>query len=124
MQILHELPAEDRKEVVDKFNNMTVAPTQSEIHTFTSGMIRSTDADNVRYDLIPNEGLKRIAATLQKGAVKYGEHNWKKGMPVGECLNHAIRHIYKYLEGDKTEDHLAHASCNLLFCMYYEAQEE
>jgi hypothetical protein len=51
---------------------------------------------------------------MARGAVRYGEDNWQKGIPIKDCLNHAIDHIYKYLSGDRTEDHLAHAACNLL----------
>ena len=46
--------------------------------------------------------------------MRYVEDNWQKGIPIKDCLNHAIDHIYKYLSGDRTEDHLAHAACNLL----------
>lgn len=35
-------------------------------------------------------------------------------MDIATLLNHALRHIYKYLSGDRTEDHLGHASWNLL----------
>ena len=45
-------------------------------------------------------------------------------MPIGETLNHAIKHIFDYLAGDRTEDHLAHASANLFFVMHYEGERK
>jgi hypothetical protein len=57
---------------------------------------------------------------MGRGAVTYGENNWQKGMPLSHCLNHALAHLYKYLEGDRTEDHLAHAACNLLMACHFE----
>lgn len=74
----------------------------------------------LRYDLIPIGGLKRVARVCFEGAKKYGEDNWLKGIPVGNLINHAINHIYLYLEGDETEDHLAHAAWNLLAALHFD----
>jgi len=57
---------------------------------------------------------------MAEGADKYGEHNWQKGFPVNDILNHAIAHIYNYLSGDRTEEHLAHAAANLLMAIHTE----
>ena len=73
-----------------------------------------------RYDLVPAEGLRRAAETMARGAATYGENNWQKGMPLSHCLNHAVAHIFRYLEGDRSEDHLAHAACNLLMARHFE----
>ena len=35
-------------------------------------------------------------------------------MPATDMLNHAIRHIYLFLAGDRSEDHLGHAGWNVL----------
>jgi len=87
---------------------------------FETGAVRSNDADNVRYDLITPIGLRRLAETYAEGAKKYGEHNWRKGIPASDLINHAIRHIYLWLDGDNREDHLAHAVWNLMTCMHFE----
>jgi hypothetical protein len=57
---------------------------------------------------------------MAEGAAKYGEFNWQKGMPMGDTLSHAIAHIYKYLSGDRTEQHLSHAAANLLMAIHME----
>jgi hypothetical protein len=74
----------------------------------------------VRFDLITPIGLRRLAETCAEGAKKYGDHNWQKGIPASVMLNHAIRHIYLWLEGDDTEDHLAHAAWNILGVAHFE----
>ena len=81
---------------------------------FSSGAVRSTDADGYRLDLVPAEGLIRAGVAAAHGAEKYGEHNWQKGMPLSEFINHLLVHIYKYLAGDRTEDHLGHAAWNAM----------
>jgi hypothetical protein len=50
---------------------------------------------------------------MATGAERYGEKNWM-GLPPESMVNHAIRHLYLYLAGDKSEDHAVHAACNCL----------
>jgi len=90
------------------------------IKKFSTGAVRGTDADDVRFDLIPPKPLFRLARTYKEGADKYGENNWKAGIPASNLINHALRHIYLWLSGDKSEDHLAHAVWNLISTMYFE----
>lgn len=89
-------------------------PAADNIKRFETGAVRSADREGQRYDLISPIGLRRLAETCHEGAVKYSDFNWERGMPVSEMLNHAIAHIYNYLAGDRSEDHLAHAAWNLL----------
>jgi len=93
--------------------------------TFPTGAVRSADANDVRFDLITPIGLRRLAETCAEGARKYGDFNWQKGIPASQMLNHAIRHLYLWLEGDNQEDHLAHAAWNILgVCHFEEALPE
>lgn len=88
---------------------------------FSTGAVRSSDKASVRYDLISPIGMRRLAETMEEGRKKYGYFNWERGMPIGDILNHAIAHIYAYLEGKPTnEDDLAHAAWNLLAAMHME----
>lgn len=88
--------------------------------SYETGAVRSTDAEQVRFDLISPIGLSRVAATCAEGAQKYGDYNWEKGMPISDLLNHGLRHLYLYLAGDRSEDHLAHAAWNVLGAMHSE----
>lgn len=83
-------------------------------HHFDTGAVRSADRDAERWDLISPIGLKALAKTYAEGAAKFGANNWENGMPVTDLLNHGIAHIYAFLAGDRTEDHLGHAAWNLL----------
>lgn len=87
---------------------------------FATGAVRGTDANNTRYDLISPVGLRRLAETYAEGAKKYAPRNWEKGMPVGDTLNHVLKHLNQWMTGDATEDHLAHAAWGLFAIMHYE----
>lgn len=88
--------------------------------TFTTGAVRGTDANDARYDLISPVGLRRLAETYAEGAKKYAPRNWEKGMPVGDTMNHVLKHLNQWLAGDTNEDHLAHAAWGLFAIMHYE----
>lgn len=55
-------------------------------------------------DLITLKMLEGITEGMVCGMRKgYEKHNWKKGLPICEAhLGAAIRHIYKYIEGEDT----------------------
>lgn len=89
------------------------------LKVFESGATRSK-INPVRYDLITPIGLRRLAETYAEGVEIHGERNWENGLPISDCINRAIRHIYLYLSKDKEEDHLAHASWNLFAAMHFE----
>jgi len=87
---------------------------------FACGAKRSADRVGVRYDLLSPIALARYAAACAEGAQKYGDFNCEKGMPAGEMLNHAVAHIYAYLAGDRSEDHLGHAMWNIASAIHGE----
>ncbi len=60
-------------------------------------------------DGLPFKGMERLAAVYKEGADKYSDHNWLRGFGVSDLLNHAIRHLFLWLGGDRSEDHLGHA---------------
>lgn len=88
---------------------------------YGTGAVRSSDAEATRYDLISPIGLEAVARACAEGAAKYDDYNWERGMPVGDLLNHAIRHVYRYLAGDREEDHLGHAAWGLIAAIHSEA---
>ena len=87
--------------------------------TFDSGAVRQR-LDDVRYDLVSPFALRRLAMTCANGARKYGDHNWRKGMPFSALLNHILEHLTLYLAGENGEDHLAHAAWGLFALMEFE----
>jgi hypothetical protein len=95
-------------------------PNPPPTRTFPTGAIRSSDADATQFDLIPPRAWYRLAETCAEGARKYGDRNWERGFPATTLVNHALRHINLWLAGDTTEDHLAHATWNLMALMHFE----
>ncbi len=69
-----------------------------------------------RADLLPAAAVLSVAKILKHGADKYGEENWRL-IPRRDNLNHALIHVYAYLAGDRSDDHLEHAACRLLFAL-------
>ena len=91
---------------------------------FNTGAHRDSDEGKGRFDLIPYEALQRLGVVYKGGAQKYGENNWKKGMPIERFLDSAARHLYKYLAGWRDEDHLAMAMWNLAGAIFMEEHPE
>jgi hypothetical protein len=90
-----------------------VSETRDEAGKFGTGAVRSKDADDVRYDLISPIAMEELARTYAEGAIKYGPFNCEKGFPAHDLLNHGLRHIFKFLAGDRSEPHLPHALWNV-----------
>jgi hypothetical protein len=81
---------------------------------FKTGAVRDTQAGKGRYDLLPTRAIRRLAKHYENGAVKYGDNNWLKGIPLKRMMDSAMRHIFKALEGQTDEDHLTAAAWNIL----------
>lgn len=81
---------------------------------FSTGARRDTAVGKGRYDLLPTRAIRRLAKHYENGAVKYGDNNWLKGIPLKRMMDSAMRHIFKALEGQSDEDHLTAAAWNIL----------
>lgn len=87
---------------------------------FTSGAVRDVREGKGRYDLLPSAPIRRWAAVMERGAKKYEQRNWEKGIPISRCLDSALRHIFQYMDGQKDEDHIAQAFWNIGAVMHFE----
>lgn len=87
---------------------------------FDTGSRRDTRSGKGRYDLMSPFTLARDARLLELGASKYGERNWEKGQPISRFIDSAMRHLLRYLEGHRDEDHLAAARWNIGAIMHME----
>lgn len=84
---------------------------------FDTGAVRDTQTLKGRFDLLPFDGLLRIAQIFELGAIKYEDRNWEKGIPVSRSINSGIRHLLKAANGHTDENHLALAGANVLFAL-------
>jgi acetyl-CoA acetyltransferase len=94
-----------------------------ERQVFNTGAQRDIQqVEKGRYDLISPIALKRIAIILAKGAKKYSDRNWEKGMPMSRYIDSSLRHLTQYIEGKRDEDHLGQAFWNLHSALHMEEQ--
>ena len=49
--------------------------------------------------------LLEVSRQYEEGAIKYGEHNWEKGIPLHCYIDSAVRHFLKYVDEWDDEPH-------------------
>lgn len=89
---------------------------------FPTGSRRDARYGKGRYDLLPHEGIARLAQLYERGAVKYGDRNWEKGQPLSRFADSMLRHAFQAAAGMKDEDHLAAVAWNALAMISTEAR--
>lgn len=87
---------------------------------FDTGAVRDMHSGKGRMDLLPWEALVEVSKHCEEGALKYGERNCEKGIPVHSLIDSAFRHLAKYMMGMDDEPHLRAACWNCLFALYME----
>lgn len=78
-----------------------------------------------RYDLIPFDGLEALADVYTRGAEKYAERNWEKGMGWMVMFASLMRHTAKWCMGEDYDKesgqlHMAHVAWNALGLVTYQ----
>jgi hypothetical protein len=86
--------------------------------------IRDTADDKPRPDLISPFAEERLGHWLHMGAAKYAERNWEKGMPISRCVASLKRHVMKFQQGLRDEDHLAAIMFNAMAIIHYQEMIE
>ena len=81
---------------------------------FDSGAVRDTQEGKGRMDFLPAFALMEVAKHFEAGANKYGDNNWRKGIPVSRYIDSGLRHLLKHMDGQTDEQHLIAATWNLL----------
>lgn len=93
---------------------------------FSTGAHRDSSSGKGRYDLISPIALQRLARHYENGAVRYGDRNWEKGIPLHSYFDSAVRHLYKWLLNkllgrEQDEDHLSAAIWNIMCIVHIRA---
>jgi hypothetical protein len=92
--------------------------------TSETGAEHDSAADSkFRPDLISPFAEERLAAWLARGAKKYSDRNWEKGIPASVNLASLRRHVVQYMQGDREEDHLAAVMCRAMFLLHFDELE-
>ena len=78
----------------------------------------------LRYDLVHPYAHKEMVRVLTKGAEKYAERNWEKGMRWSDIIASAKRHLAAIEAGEDYDQedgilHAAHLACNAHFLTAY-----
>lgn len=78
-----------------------------------------------RVELIPPEWPWALGMVLTRGAIKYADRNWERGMSWAYMLGSTLRHVFKFMCGERYDKesgnhHMAHAAWNCLGMMSYD----
>ena len=64
------------------------------------------------------EMLLEVAKHFEEGAKKYGDDNWRKGIPAHVYIDSAVRHYLKFLAHWDDEPHDRAVAWNLMCCIW------
>jgi hypothetical protein len=86
------------------------------------------DKGKPRWDLLPADALEELVLVYTRGAEKYAERNWEKGMSWSRCFRSMLSHTWKWWGGEQFDDetglhHLAHVAWNALALVAYEKRK-
>ncbi|HIQ83982.1 MAG TPA: hypothetical protein IAA52_12890 [Candidatus Pullichristensenella stercorigallinarum] len=91
----------------------------------TNAMGGKQSATPYAFHMLPPNAVFAAAEVARQGAEKYSEtmldRNYKR-IPAEEHVNHAVQHLFAYLAGDESDDHLSHAILRAMFA--YEVDHE
>lgn len=66
------------------------------------------------------DAILEVSKQYEDGAVKYGERNWEKGIPIHCYIDSGIRHLLKVCRGDDDEPHKRAFVWNMLGAIWTE----
>lgn len=95
-----------------------------EVIKFSTGAQRDDSTGRGYYECLPPEAIDRDAKLYEKGAKQYGKHNWRKGIPSSRFMQSLLRHAFRYLDGDRSEDHMSAIRFNAAGIMYNEQKKK
>jgi hypothetical protein len=78
----------------------------------------------LRYDLVPHNSHRDFVRVLTRGAKKYSDDNWRKGMPWMDVVASLKRHLEAFCSGEDYDKeshllHIAHVMANASFLNEY-----
>lgn len=89
------------------------------IHTSSTGGQKA--GNNVRASLFPWHELMEAAELFGKGALKYDDHNWRKGYPWHLSFDALHRHLAAWWEGEEFDNGEGGTGQEHLDCVIFHA---
>ena len=82
------------------------------------------DEGKLRYDLIPADALEQLVGVYTRGARKYGDKNWERGLAFSRIYAAMMRHLQAWWQGeDYAEDdgqhHLSSVAWGAMALLHY-----
>lgn len=82
-----------------------------------------------KMNLLSPIALAFVGQVLTFGAKKYGDHNWRKGIPKDELIASSMNHLLHIMAGSNLDEesglpHSAHLMCNAMFMCEQEFTSE
>jgi len=109
---------------VDKLDGVYDLKDGGDRMVYGTGAVREPAKNKGRFDLISPFALQRLALVYEKGAKKYADRNWEKGIPFSRFLDSAMRHLSQFAMGHTDEDHLGQAAWNIFAIMHFQETSE
>ena len=97
---------------LDLFSSLSEIKDSGTRREFETGSVRDAQTGKGRFDLIPYLPHLKLAKHFEGGIEKYGERNWEKGQPLKVFLDSAQRHLLRFMNGERDEDHLSASNWN------------
>lgn len=93
------------------------------VREFSTGAKRDSNNTKPFIHTLFGYTRQRFGYHMNKGASKYGNFNFTKGIPTECYLESLDRHLAAYMEGDRSEDHLSAIIFNAQGCMLNEKND-
>lgn len=94
------------EQIVKDYVAKNSLPDSGKRSEFSTGAVRDASYGKGLPSAMPPRALMRLARRFEDGAAKYNRDNWKQGIPLSRYVDSLYRHLWAFMEGDDSEDHL------------------
>lgn len=89
--------------IFDSLDSLLRAENDDVKNDYINKIVRSFNS--IAYNAQFETSMLELAKHYEEGAKKYSERNWEKGIPTHCFIDSGVRHLLKYIRGDKDEPH-------------------
>lgn len=98
-------------------NGLEIAGVGQYAPTVTNEQGGKQSATTYAFDCLDPKAMFAMCKVLKEGRDKYGtDSNWRR-IPVYDHLNHLLIHVFAFMAGDTSDNHLSHALCRAMFAL-------